>query len=54
MDEEWVKEVFLRFYLFSFYFLLAPQTRLSKHNLLILQTAVPLAKWIEMVLENFS
>lgn len=51
MDEELVKEVF---FIFFIYFLLAPQMCLSKHNLLILQTAVPLAKWFWKALDNFS
>lgn len=54
MDEEWVKKVFLNFYLFSFDFPLAPQAFLNKHNLMILQTAVPLTKWFGMGLESFS
>lgn len=52
MDEELVKEGF--FFNIFIHFLLAPQMCLSKHNLLILQTAVPLAKWFWKALDNFS
>lgn len=51
MDEEWLKEVFFKiFYLFSF----DSTDVLKQTQSLILQTALPLAKWFGKASDNFS